>query len=1773
MIDMNGDGLVDIVDASIVGGAHQWNVYLNNGAGFPATASYSFTSSFAIRASASYSLGAGFRYDLVDFNGDGLPDLVNNGGSTVNWGIDTRCENPNDGAHYASCLEVYLNTGQGFNANFSLVEIPPTPFVRDAGGGSTPSTSYGLFDVNGDGLPDWVDNLYKTPDGQVGVLLNLGGTLETPIWVHSPYPPPFAQYWEAHPARPWTGLLGAQVQAVTYGGYTTTYTDAFDFNGDGVLDFVSINTTTGAWTVQLAKKMVTSPTQHKNAVRPNLMTVIDNGLGGKTMAFYSPSTRYDNTGGDGQPDLPFVSWVTSGTRRLDGSCTPPISGDLDAWSPAINLYIPADNTCIDTAHELAESFTYQDGRFDAASREFRGFRTVYRTDIEASITRSTFGQDTATKGRLLQRDEFAGAIGYTGWVRSTQNVWSSASGFGLSNRTQVWLGANFVYNYDLNGLNWLSATQTFNDRPDAFGNILHTCRVGTPSSTRLDSYAEYAAPSGSTRVHDKPSHSYSQYAGPDISLETFDEKKFYYDGGTEGGALGTVDKGNPKVVESVLNSSTSFKVHTAYDNYGNIKDVTDQNQNVTHTDYDTQSLYPSQVTNALGQYITTVMDYRFGKPLSVTGPNQVAPPNQQITQYAYDAAGRTTCVAKPGDSTSNCSLQYTYTFGTGGQPSSVAVRSKEPNQTVQSANQIAGSVTTTEYIDPLGRHLHAAGFRVVNGVDQTIISDKVDYDWVGRVATRYDAYAMSPTVDAKTPDTPSNGSTTFDYYLNGTLYPDPLGRVHKVNQHDGTTRITNYAGFTTTLFDEQNHQSVAIVDHLGRTIEKDVYTGTAAPYTLYASTVYTYHGSGRVYTSMRNGNTNTKTFTYYDALGRKTQVIDPDSGTWQYSYDAAGNLTVQQDPKTGQHVQFCYEALNRVTKKLYVTNDDPTPLACSSTTSEMIQYAYDTGPTGTYPVGQLTSVTETHPNGAVTTGMTYDARGRVWSETKTVLGKAETTNFQYDASNTARVWKTTYPDGEVVTASFDHGGQPYSLAGSASYITSVTYDLFGRPLQIAHGDQTTDARAYYGTQGSGSFQKGHRLMQVKTYPTSTPNSPYLDLTYSDYTARGFLWHLVDNHNGGVGDVLSNTTTYSYDDLARLSGATYNYVKTANNPTTLSYTYDALGNVLSKQSFSPISSSSASVVTQAYTYGTPTKPHQPTQVGGAVFQYDPNGNASVGSAGQVYTFDADDHLKNVNAMAGSVNFLYDYQGRRVAKLVGTSTTRYYNDLLEGTDGQLTKYYFLGGMRVAAQRINSSTFALAPDAAVQVASVAGAHPAVVLLLRRDLQVGAALSVIVVGSGLLLAPWRRKRVVGMAVRHGHVIAVVVAFGVSTLPWPWALRPLGPAIAAAQTPPLLLHFHTDHLGSTQVITQGSSGTFFRYTRYNAYGELRGHFTAGGALTNDCGTDRYCHEFTGYDTEPISGLDYAGARYYDSGAGMFLSHDPAAQFASPYAYGPWNPVNGTDPTGTFFFEIALLAAFTFIQVGSKTGNTIAALEAAGLAAVTAGVANVISPALGTLADAVLTPTEQYAVAVAAGAYGTYESARQGLPGLAVLSALGTLQAAYGFTETAQGANGEGPATGRGFDQEESGTGGGERVGPHRIMSVDVNQSGPAQLGDPLNGAGKVSQGYVGSSGHHGALDIGAPQGTPIYGSGDGIVTYAGPGTGYGRYVDIQDVNFNVVTRYGHESGFAPGIGVGATVQRGQLIGYVGNVGLSSGPHLHFEVITYDAGVRWVDPRPFLPGR
>ena len=115
-------------------------------------------------------------------------------------------------------------------------------------------------------------------------------------------------------------------------------------------------------------------------------------------------------------------------------------------------------------------------------------------------------------------------------------------------------------------------------------------------------------------------------------------------------------------------------------------------------------------------------------------------------------------------------------------------------------------------------------------------------------------------------------------------------------------------------------------------------------------------------------------------------------------------------------------------------------------------------------------------------------------------------------------------------------------------------------------------------------------------------------------------------------------------------------------------------------------------------------------------------------------------------------------------------------------------------------------------------------------------------------------------------------------------------------------------------------------------------------------------------------------------------------------------------------------------------------------------------------------------------------------------------------------------------------------------------------LKTPLDGA-RLSSTYgmrkhpiSGFNKMHKGIDFAAPKGTPVYAGGNGVIEMAGRNGGYGNYIRIRHNN-EYKTAYAHLSGFKKGISKGVRVNQGEVIGYVGSTGRSTGPHLHYEII------------------
>jgi murein DD-endopeptidase MepM/ murein hydrolase activator NlpD len=120
----------------------------------------------------------------------------------------------------------------------------------------------------------------------------------------------------------------------------------------------------------------------------------------------------------------------------------------------------------------------------------------------------------------------------------------------------------------------------------------------------------------------------------------------------------------------------------------------------------------------------------------------------------------------------------------------------------------------------------------------------------------------------------------------------------------------------------------------------------------------------------------------------------------------------------------------------------------------------------------------------------------------------------------------------------------------------------------------------------------------------------------------------------------------------------------------------------------------------------------------------------------------------------------------------------------------------------------------------------------------------------------------------------------------------------------------------------------------------------------------------------------------------------------------------------------------------------------------------------------------------------------------------------------------------------------------------------PVADGNITSGFGGRNHPLLGYDKVHTGVDWGSSTGTPVFAAGSGIIDKIGWEGGYGKYIRIRHAN-GYETAYGHMSAFARNLEAGKKVRQGQVIGYVGSTGLSTGAHLHYEILING---RFVDP-------
>lgn len=355
-----------------------------------------------------------------------------------------------------------------------------------------------------------------------------------------------------------------------------------------------------------------------------------------------------------------------------------------------------------------------------------------------------------------------------------------------------------------------------------------------------------------------------------------------------------------------------------------------------------------------------------------------------------------------------------------------------------------------------------------------------------------------------------------------------------------------------------------------------------------------------------------------------------------------------------------------------VANSTAATIAINSTSGEYVLKAFGINPDITMQSPtQLQVESQTNPTSVATSNPRFSAV--VTSASTTILA----TSYQLQVATSSTYWGAPY---------WDSGRKTLSSSTPANQRTPQIYSTTTFPQ---NGSTYYWRIALFDQSGFGNWSTVTSLFTMNTPPQSYPSTILQDLTYA-YDAVGNITSITDRSGtNGVG-----STTYSYDNLYRLIGATSSQ---SYNNYTQTYTYDILGNLTNKSDIGN------------YTYaGTGyANPDAATTIGGVNYGYDNSGNLlTYGSTTNTWNYR--DRLIATNdgkgASATTTAYRYDENDQRVAQDVkngagATTTTTYFSNLFERTGSATTTLYiYAAGQLIATiegNGVSTSTYVTHTD----------------------------------------------------------------------------------------------------------------------------------------------------------------------------------------------------------------------------------------------------------------------------------------------------------------------------------------------------------------------------------------------------------------------------------------------------------------------------------------------
>lgn len=1120
-------------------------------------------------------------------------------------------------------------------------------------------------------------------------------------------------------------------------------------------------------------------------------------------------------------------------------------------------------------HIGRREYTYFEGVFDPAEREFRGFERT--TEVVGTATTpgvlasedhrilTEFHQDDVKAGLLKKTSISDGAwvdvLGTLYWVleqeRTTTLTYGTAAHdlrlpvctveLQIEDFVSRRIGVRAVY--DSKG----NTTQI-----DALGLVADDVCTDSGGEPIRSTQIDYATPSA--RVRDA-SKRVRLFAGASLLRDTH----LYYDYST---TSGTVTNGLLTQIEQVNLTTPSASATTKlfYDAAGRLTSVKSPRESAGEIPAghgtrlmvygagglpDLVSQTESEPFWLVGgvQRLTSTTSYSpdgtcaTAMPAMAGLPAVVEDPNGTQSVICYDVYGRPLSSAvrdSGGAEVARTSFSYSDTTAWPTSGASVTVTQEVTAATTRSA---------TSSLDGLGRT-----FLTVADGPTTAVHQSTTYDALGRAASA---------------SLPGNGApgalSTFVY--------DGLGRELTRTTPGATAAVTRYTlegnNFRVDSLAPDNNGTYSaasetryLSDAFGDTVEVREMTGSAASPVLYATTTYTHDAAGLM-KEIRDTNGNKTTFTY-DGLGRRIALADPDTGAWIYGYDRNGSLTLQDGPRAADTLTFQYDLLGRL------------KVLTRAGASKTLRYDLATGGLGRF----WKEVEGSEGYGVVV----YDALGRPTAEQAVAAGK------QFDFSTTynqigdvlTRTLPSNLPTGRVITYARNARGYATGVTtngGAETYASNITWHFSGQLAAWTAGNGVVTNYGYNAT-------------------TLLPSS------FSAGTAESITAYAYKPDYRLASTTGTTTSTFNYDDLGRLKDATGPYNPGTSTPyaqATLHYGYDVIGNLTCMDASAAPSGTTCTngkrfVYPTANTTTPPARPHGTTElrVNGALqstFSYDLAGNMLSGN-GRDYEYDAQGQAKKITQGATTLEANYAADGR-VWKITAGGVTRYRltGDFEWNQTGALARtQVFLDGQILA----------ITEDLFTPI-TYGGCGQVWPRNLPQPLGGELALLFVYGLAGALALPMlraiRRRRPrslrgwVSVGTSAVFLVAVSVPAGMLT-----------PERAEAVSPLNTKYFHPDRLGSSLVVSDNTGAASARRVVYRPF----------GALVQNSGSTSSVPErgFTGQRFEASVGVYDYNARWYDPAIARFVQPDPLVRDAyDPQALGPFSyvandPINRVDPTG-----------------------------------------------------------------------------------------------------------------------------------------------------------------------------------------------------------------------------------------------------------------------------------